>query len=120
MLKNLNELMFPENNKQPTEANNNDLFLKQDYQAPIFQNNKDVFKLGLTKNDALKALQKRIKALKDSKSLDPELNNVIKVLSKNYILKDLFDYLQPYSLAEVNSNGELVLKGQIEEDPTEL
>lgn len=120
VLNNLNELMFPEDNKQLNEASNNDLFLKQDYQAPIFQNNKDAFKLGLTKNDALKALQKRIKALKDSKTVDPELNNVIKVLSKNYILKDLFDYLQPYSLAKVNSNGELVLKSQIEEDPTEL
>lgn len=119
LLNNLNELMFPIDSKQLSEVNNSNLFLNQDYKSPLFQNNKDIFKLGLTKNDALKAVQKRIKALKDSKTLDPQLANVIKVLSKNFILKDLFDYIQPYSLAEVGSDGELVLKNQIQEDPTE-
>ncbi len=120
ILNNLNELMFPEDNTQLSEASNGNLFLNQNFQSPLFQNNKDIFKLGLTKNDALKQLQKRIKSLKDSKTVDPQLTNVINVLSKNYILKDLFDYLQPYSMAEINSDGELILKGQVQEDPTEL
>jgi hypothetical protein len=119
VLNNMNELMNPEDNKQLTEVNNGNLFLNQNYQSPLFQNNKDIFKLGLTKNDALKQLQKRIKALKDSKTVDPQLSKVINVLSKNFILKDLFDYLQPYSTAKINSDGELVLEGHEEEDPTE-
>jgi hypothetical protein len=117
VMNNLNELMNPEVNKILSEKDNNSLFLTQDDYPGLFQNNKETFKLGLTKNDALKQLQKRVKALKDSKSLDPQLTNVVNVLSKTYILKDLFDYLQPFSLAKVNSNGELVLKDQIEEDP---
>lgn len=119
LLNNLNELMFPSDNKTLSEIANAGLFLNQNYKSPLFQNNKDVFKLGLTKNDALKMIQKRIKTLKDTKTLDPQLAKVINVLSKNYILKDLFDYLQPYSLAEVTSDGELVLKNQVQEDPTE-
>lgn len=119
ILNNLNELMFPEDNTQLSESNNGNLFLNQDYQSPLFQNNKDTFKLGLTKNDALKQLQKRIKALKDSKTVDPQLTNVVNVLSKNYILKDMFDYLQPYSMAEIGKDGELILRGQVQEDPTE-
>jgi hypothetical protein len=119
VLNNMNELMNPEDNAQLTEVNNGNLFLNQNYQSPLFQNNKDVFKLGLTKNDALKQLQKRIKALKDSRTVDPQLAKVINVLSKNFILKDLFDYLQPYSTAKITAEGELVLEGHEEEDPTE-
>lgn len=118
VLNNLNELMFPSDNKNLSEQINNELFLKQDYRSPLFQNNKEVFKLGLTKNDALKLLQKRIKTLKDSRIQDPQLSKVINTLSKRYILKDLYDYLQPYSLAEVGQDGELKLKSQIEEDQT--
>lgn len=119
ILNNLNELMFPETNDTLSEISNGNLFLNQDFNSQLFRNNKDVFKLGLTKNDALKQLQKRIKALKDSKTVDPQLAQVIKVLSQNHILKDMFDYLQPFSMAEVTSDGELRLKNQIEEDPTE-
>jgi hypothetical protein len=119
LLNNLNELMFPEESRNLSEVNNKNLFLNEDYNSPLFQNNKEIFKLGLTKNDALKQLQKRIKALKDTKSIDPQLSRVIEVLSKDYILKDFFDYIQPYSLAEVSASGELQLKNQIQEDPTE-
>ncbi len=118
MLNNLNELMFPENNKNLSEVYNGGLFLKQDYNSPLFKNNKDVFKLGLTKESSLDQLQVRIKALKNDKTTDPQLAKVVKVLSKPKVFKDLFDYLQPYSVAEVNAAGELTLKSQVEEDPT--
>lgn len=119
VLNNLNELMFPSDNKALVEAGNQQLFLvTKDYKSLAAQN-KDTFKLGLTKADALEHLQKRIKALKNTKNLDPQLSNVINVLSKNYILKDLFDYVQPYSVAEIGPDGELTLKNQVEDDPTE-
>lgn len=119
VLNNMNELMFPGDNKNLSEATNQQLFLNQKYSSPLYQNNKEIFKLGLTKNDALKQLQKRIKDLKNTKDLDPQLSNVLTVLSKNFILKDLFDYLQPFSVAKINADGELVLKDQINDDPTE-
>lgn len=119
VLNNLNELMFPEESKQLSEVGNSNLFLNQNYNTPLFQNNKELFKLGLTKNDALKQLQRRIRDLANSRNVDPQLTNVISVLSKNHILKDMFEYLQPYSIAKVGANGELTLEDQVEEDPTE-
>jgi len=119
VLNNLNELMFPENNTQLSEVGNSNLFLNQNYNTALFQNNKELFKLGLTKNDALKQLQRRIRDLSSGRTTDAQLTNVLSVLSKNHILKDMFEYLQPYSIAKVNANGELVLEDQVEEDPTE-
>lgn len=95
VLNNLNELMFPSDNKNLVEQGNQQLFLVTKDFKTLSQNNKDTFKLGLTKADALEQLQKRIKALKNTKNLDPQLSNVINVLSKSHILKDLFDYVQP-------------------------
>lgn len=118
MLNNLNELMFPTDSQNLSEVNNQELFLKQDYKSPLFSNNRDIFKLGLTKETALMQLQKRVKALRDSKTTDPQLARVVHVLSKPHIFKALFDYLQPYSVAEVADSGELVLKSQVQEDQT--
>lgn len=119
VLNNLNELMFPENVTNLAENSNRNLYLVQNYQSPLFQNNKETFKLGLTKNDALKALQKRIEALKNDKTVDAQLADTISALSNPRRLKDMFNYLQPYSLAKVKSDGELVLEKQAELDPTE-
>lgn len=118
LLNNLNELMFPNNNKNLSEVNNTDLFLDENYRSNLFKNNKEAFKLGLTKNDALKELQNRIKNLKRGTIQDENLKRVIDTLSKRHILKDMYDYLQPYSVAEITSEGELRIKGQIEEDET--
>jgi hypothetical protein len=120
VLNNLNELMFPSDNKNLSETANASLFLDINYRSPLFQNNKEVFKLGLSKADALKKLQSRIKAIKDSQTLDPQLSKVIDALTTKGVLKAMYDYLQPYSLAEVGKDGELVLKNQIERDPTEI
>jgi hypothetical protein len=118
LLNNLNELMFPSNSKTLSETNNRDLFLDENYRSNLFKNNKEVFKLGLTKNDALVELQARIKNLKRSTIQDENLKRVINTLSKRHILKDMYDYLQPYSVAEITPEGELRIKGQIEEDET--
>lgn len=118
LLNNLNELMFPNNNKNLSEVNNTDLFLDENYRSNLFKNNKEAFKLGLTKNDALQELQTRIKNLKRGTIQDENLKRVIDTLSKRHILKDMYDYLQPYSVAEITSEGELRIKGQIEEDET--
>lgn len=120
LLNNLNELMFPNNNKNLSEVNNTDLFLDENYRSNLFKNNKEVFKLGLTKNDALKELQNRIKNLKRGTIQDENLKRVIDTLSKRHILKDMYDYLQPYSVAEITSEGELRIKGQVEEDETAM
>ena len=45
--------------------------------------------------------------------------DIIEALSSPTRLKNMFNYLQPYSLARVLSNGELVLEKQAEVDPTE-
>ena len=118
VLNNLNELMFTHESKKLSEQNNPDLFLSQKETPELFKNNKDLFKLGLTKNDALIKLQERIKNLKKSNIQDENLKKVIQTLSKRHILKDMYDYLQPYSVAEVTPEGELRIKGQIEEDET--
>lgn len=118
LLNNLNELMFPSNNKNLSEVNNTDLFLDENYRSNLFKNNKEVFKLGLTKNDALKELQTRIKNLKRGTIQDENLKRVVQTLSKKHILKDMYDYLQPYSVAEITSEGELRIKGQVDEDET--
>jgi len=119
VLNNLNELMFPENVTNLLENSNKNLFLVQDYKSPLFQNNKESFKLGLTKNDALKTIQKRIEALKNDKTVDSLLADTIEALSSPTRLKNMFNYLQPYSLARVLNNGELVLEKQADVDSTE-
>lgn len=119
VLNTLNQLMFPESVSDLPENSNKSLYLVQDYKSPLFQNNKNVFKLGLTKNDALKAVQSKIEEIKNSKTVDVQLSDTINALSNPRRLKDLFNYLQPYSLAKIKEDGELVLEKQIEVDPTE-
>lgn len=121
VLRNLNELMFPSENKKLSEVTNNNLFINQSVPSTLFQNNIALFKLGLTKDEALKQIQQRIQTIKDTKDLDPNISKVIEVLSSKRwsVLKDMFNYLQPYSQARVNENGELELKDQVGSDPTE-
>lgn len=108
MLNNLNELMFPTSDL--SERDNSNLFLKESYTSALFQNNKEAFALGLSKEDALSALQKRLTTLKNSNIADANLAKIVETFSKPNRFEAMFNYLQPYSEAQVTSNGELSLK----------
>jgi hypothetical protein len=117
----LNEYMYPGDLKDLSEQHNSSVFVTQTYDT-LFQNNKEAFKLGLTKQEALTYLQVRITGILQDRTAEPQLRRIAEALYDNgkwNDLKDLFNYLQPYSEAEVTREGELRLKHSVEDDPTE-
>lgn len=108
LLNYLNRLMYPENYDDISKEEYPILFLDSELAGD--KNIDTISKIGLTKEEAISYISRKIK-ITNTEFLSEEEAQIVNALKKETLFKDLFEYIQPYTdIHGITKEGQVMLE----------